>query len=1095
MVFLIASCPAEQLTELVHLERKILVRISTMKVSCESVLKELIQNWYHPDCFFESNTVGTVDNIEGFEALRWDDQQKIKKWLQSSEGIDDVKKSAPIRHNFEVEHAKSGRSTCRACLSQIDKGSIRIAKIEVADPQEKKGYAGPIPEWHHVACFLENRDALNATDVKAEELSGFNKVRRKLQGRELQGRELQGRELQGRELQGRELQGRELQGRELQGRELQGRELQGRELQGRELQGRELQGRELQGRELQGRELQGRELQGRELQGRELQGRELQGRELQGRELQGRELQGRELQGRELQGRELQGRELQGRELQGRELQGRELQERDDLKVMLEKNNQMVPVGESKVLDYCADGMVFGALKPCPKCKGQLEASSPCYECTGNISAWTSCTYKTLAPERDEWVISDDLKSIPFLKSYKFKPRKREFTSKSESADQTSKSQSQSQSQSQSEPSHSQSEGSTPEYNEKTPPVSGPLKGFTVIVIGRLKKTKAEVTKEIKDLGGNVVTSTSDTTTICISNKKEVEKMSKMMKEVKSHDIPVVGEDYLADVAKGGALLKIPTHTISSWDSPRESVPSASDGSDSEKPMPKGLTESHHVYEDGGVVYNAVLELVDIAKGTNSYYKLQLLEGNGKNYCLFRAWGRVGTSVGNSKVEHFGASKEAAKQEFESLYFEKTGNSWNKSGDVVKQPGKYYPIEIDYSQVPEDTAESTAKPAGANSKLTVQVQNLVKMIFDIEAMKATMEEFKIDVSQMPLGNVSRHEIQSAYSVLSELQQEITGGKNPSKLLDASNRFYTLVPHDFGLQKPTVLDTDELISAQTKMLDDLLEIEVAYNLLKEGSSEGEKDVLDVHYEQLKSDIEVLDKNSSEFKLLEQYLANTQAPTHQQYKLEIIDAFKVTRQGEEESYRPFQTFHNRYLLWHGSRATNFAGILSQGLRIAPPEAPSTGYMFGKGVYFADMVSKSMSSGSCAASRLNPVGLLLLCEVALGNMYEKTESEFITKLPPGKHSTKGIGRICPDPKDNKVLDDGLIVPIGKGVSAPVTHTSFPYNEYPYEHGSSSWIGRGEKRGERMVMVVMVVVMVVVVGVGTNTVLSANLNTKLHT
>ena len=42
MVFLIASCPAEQLTELVHLERKILVRISTMKVSCESVLKKLV---------------------------------------------------------------------------------------------------------------------------------------------------------------------------------------------------------------------------------------------------------------------------------------------------------------------------------------------------------------------------------------------------------------------------------------------------------------------------------------------------------------------------------------------------------------------------------------------------------------------------------------------------------------------------------------------------------------------------------------------------------------------------------------------------------------------------------------------------------------------------------------------------------------------------------------------------------------------------------------------------------------------------------------------------------------------------------------------
>jgi hypothetical protein len=39
-------------------------------------------------------------------------------------------------------------------------------------------------------------------------------------------------------------------------------------------------------------------------------------------------------------------------------------------------------------------------------------------------------------------------------------------------------------------------------------------------------------------------------------------------------------------------------------------------------------------------------------------------------------------------------------------------------------------------------------------------------------------------------------------------------------------------------------------------------------------------------------------------------------------------------------------NKTLLWHGSRLTNWTGILSQGLRIAPPEAPVTGYMFGKG-----------------------------------------------------------------------------------------------------------------------------------------------------
>lgn len=40
-----------------------------------------------------------------------------------------------------------------------------------------------------------------------------------------------------------------------------------------------------------------------------------------------------------------------------------------------------------------------------------------------------------------------------------------------------------------------------------------------------------------------------------------------------------------------------------------------------------------------------------------------------------------------------------------------------------------------------------------------------------------------------------------------------------------------------------------------------------------------------------------------------------------------------------------------------------------------------MFGKGVYFADMVSKS--ANYCRTSKGEPKGLMLLCEVALGNM----------------------------------------------------------------------------------------------------------------
>ena len=62
----------------------------------------------------------------------------------------------------------------------------------------------------------------------------------------------------------------------------------------------------------------------------------------------------------------------------------------------------------------------------------------------------------------------------------------------------------------------------------------------------------------------------------------------------------------------------------------------------------------------------------------------------------------------------------------------------------------------------------------------------------------------------------------------------------------------------------------------------------------------------------------------------------------YTMDLEDVFEICKAGEEER---FKDVGNRMLLWHGSRLTNWAGILSQGLRIAPPEAPVTGYMVSK------------------------------------------------------------------------------------------------------------------------------------------------------
>ena len=119
----------------------------------------------------------------------------------------------------------------------------------------------------------------------------------------------------------------------------------------------------------------------------------------------------------------------------------------------------------------------------------------------------------------------------------------------------------------------------------------------------------------------------------------------------------------------------------------------------------------------------------------------------------------------------------------------------------------------------------------------------------------------------------------------------------------------------------------------------------------------------------------------------------------------------------------------LLWHGSRLTNFVGILSQGLRIAPPEAPSTGYRFGKGIYLADMFSKSHCY--CYSWGSNGTFCILLCEAALGNMNELLHDDFnASKLPKGKHSTKALGHWAPPESSYKKLNDkeDVMVPLGK-------------------------------------------------------------------
>lgn len=198
----------------------------------------------------------------------------------------------------------------------------------------------------------------------------------------------------------------------------------------------------------------------------------------------------------------------------------------------------------------------------------------------------------------------------------------------------------------------------------------------------------------------------------------------------------------------------------------------------------------------------------------------------------------------------------------------------------------------------------------------------------------------------------------------ELEKELRK-KNPDKntLGTLSSQFYSHIPHDFRFMHMSnfIINSKEKLKEKLELVESLADIQIAAEIINE--VEGDDDdaneldakyfIISLYsYKKMKCEIVPMDGTEDEYDTLIEAISSTHGSTHS-FNIEPIDVFKIKREGEAEK---FKNLDNRMLLWHGSRFSNFGGILSQGLRIAPPEAPVSGYMFGKGVYFADMVSKS-------------------------------------------------------------------------------------------------------------------------------------------
>ncbi|CAI5712874.1 unnamed protein product [Peronospora effusa] len=496
------------------------------------------------------------------------------------------------------------------------------------------------------------------------------------------------------------------------------------------------------------------------------------------------------------------------------------------------------------------------------------------------------------------------------------------------------------------------------------------------------------------------------------------------------------------------------------------------------------------LYRDAtGVRWSFMLNLTDISYGVygnNKFYMGQLIVDHGV-FVVFRKWGRVGAKSPQSQTERFD-TLENAERAFQKVFQAKTGNKWPLTTPFIRKKGKYFLVELDDEEAERTMADVRnkveVKKELVASKLPKEVQNMVQLICDPEVVTREMASLNVDLKRFPLGKLSKTQISQGYNILQRLStaleeiEELTrtpavpakaakaGSKSRRKgkakakgpvaatnrslssirgdLKALSSEFYSLIPHDFGRSLPPVIETMTDLKLKLELLEVLSNLEISQMLQKEEANKLTGPAvhpLDTHYNMLNTKMKPLSKRGKEFKIIEKFINKTNGGS----KLSINTILKIARPEEDTHKDVLGSIDNHKLLWHGSRLSNFVGILSQGLRIAPPEAPRNGYQFGKGLYFADALAKS--ANYCCATSRNPTAVLLLADVALGTPYQIPTGEFLDyKMVKDQHgcdSTHGLGRMAPAENEFETLPDGVVVPAG--TLKPVDgHQHLLYNEF---------------------------------------------------
>ncbi|KAI3232500.1 hypothetical protein DTO012A9_1093 [Penicillium roqueforti] len=414
------------------------------------------------------------------------------------------------------------------------------------------------------------------------------------------------------------------------------------------------------------------------------------------------------------------------------------------------------------------------------------------------------------------------------------------------------------------------------------------------------------------------------------------------------------------------------------------------------------------VYQDDtGLIWDATLVSLGVRKVQICRIQL-LLRRESQKFHLWNLQYQCGSSETSTSIGRVG-SLDSVKRAFEVKFKSLSHLEWEDRNDIPSSKGWIF-LQMPQREVPVFTSRI--------SPLPTSVEDVLKIIFTSGAdLKNYVHLLNSQGRGILLENqVDKKKLLIGIAVLAKLMELTNPQLNPCDTYKAKNKLCNFYNH-LILTQGTLSDNKDIVRQELESLDLLLKLRDASEILEKDCRSSSLAMSQISQVVGLAKMLPVRRDSTEFKMLQEYIEKTSYSQHIYQFKEIIGLFRLERPGEAERFAQWEkenlaNIGDRRLLWHGSKASNFAGILSQGLR-GDGIVSTDGKRFLPGVYFADMSTKSAQY--CKG---NGEVLMLLCEVELG----KSTAFSVHHLGMTVH--------------NKWRDAGYIHPDFKGCQVPDVH-----------------------------------------------------------